>query len=71
MGSDTYPNENEFDNLLNKYGGYSNAFTDVMNTNYQFAVSAKHLKKVLDIFAHFFIDPLLKPDAVNREIEAI
>ena len=34
-------------------------------------IAVNHLEKALDILANFFISPLLKPDAVNREIEAI
>jgi nardilysin len=28
MGSEKYPNENEFDEFVKKHGGYNNAFTE-------------------------------------------
>lgn len=71
MGTKTYPDENKFMSYLNKHGGMSNAFTDDEQTIYYFDVQSSYFNNVLDIFAHFFIDPLFLEDSVDREIEAV
>ncbi|KAK4939060.1 metalloprotease, partial [Elasticomyces elasticus] len=40
MGTEKYPEENEYNQYLTKYGGYSNAFTAPTSTNYYFELSA-------------------------------
>ena len=71
MGSTKYPDENSFSNLISSHGGYSNAYTDMELTNYQFRVDAKGLYQALDMFAWLLKDPLLKEDAQEREIKSI
>ncbi len=71
MGSKKYPNENHYSERLNELGGYSNAYTDVMETVYYFSVFDDGLEEIIDIFSRFFIDPLFNPDSVNREINAV
>lgn len=75
-----YPNEDEYENYLSQYGGYSNAYTDMEDTNYFFAVTTEAgsgeepsdaLKGALDRFAQFFIAPTFDRDVVDREIKAI
>lgn len=36
-----------------------------------FDVERKHFHEALDIFAQFFISPLMKQDSVDREIKAV
>ncbi|KAI7551489.1 hypothetical protein KC319_g13613, partial [Hortaea werneckii] len=36
MGTEKYPGENDYNQYLTKYGGYSNAFTASTSTNYYF-----------------------------------
>lgn len=38
MGSTKYPDENEYDEFIQKNGGSSNAFTELEFTNYHFEV---------------------------------
>ena len=71
MGSQKYPDENEFESFLSAHGGYSNGATDNEVTSYTFEVGPAHLELALDMFAHFFISPLLKRDAMERELSAI
>jgi len=71
MGSKKYPNENHYNTRLNELGGYSNAYTDVMETVYYFNVYDNGLEEIFDIFSRFFIDPLFDPDSVSREINAV
>ena len=39
MGTEKFPNENEYDKYLSNNGGHSNAYTDLQLTNYYFEVS--------------------------------
>lgn len=57
--------------MVSGTGGYSNAYTEATNTNYYFEVSSGQLVKTLNVFSHFFVDPLFSKDAVDREINAI
>ncbi|KAL3809582.1 hypothetical protein ACHAXA_005798 [Cyclostephanos tholiformis] len=39
LGTEKYPNENEYEDYLGRNGGMSNAYTDMEDTNYYFNVS--------------------------------
>ncbi|KAM7283385.1 nardilysin [Ixodes scapularis] len=71
MGSEKYPRENYFDAFLNKYGGSDNAYTECEKTVYKMEVHQKHLGRALDIFANFFVAPLIKEESMERELQAI
>jgi insulysin len=34
LGTDKYPDENEYEQFLNQHGGYSNAYTDMEDVSY-------------------------------------
>ena len=51
--------------------GMSNAYTRVDETNYYFRVEESQLKDVLDVFAHFFVDPLFDSKMVDKEMNAV
>ena len=71
MGTKTYPDENLYQKILSDNNGMSNAWTGGEHTNYHFCIDPHALDKIIDVFAHFFIDPLLKKDAVEREMNAV
>ncbi|KAH7285476.1 hypothetical protein KP509_33G029900 [Ceratopteris richardii] len=71
MGSSKFPDENEYDSFLSKHGGSSNAFTETEHTCYYFEVNHKFLKPALDRFSQFFISPLIKGEAMEREVQAV
>jgi insulysin len=71
MGTEKYPDENHFMEYLNKYGGMSNAMTNDEYTCYFFDIQNMQFWKALDIFAQFFIAPLLKEDSIDRECNAV
>ncbi|KZC14573.1 Nardilysin [Dufourea novaeangliae] len=71
MGSEKYPQENDFDVFIKKRGGSDNASTECELTTFYFEVQEKHLLSALDRFAQFFIKPLMKKDAITREREAV
>ncbi|XP_044495752.1 nardilysin-like isoform X2 [Mangifera indica] len=71
MGSTEFPDENEYDSFLSKHGGSSNAYTECEHTCYHFEVKREFLKGALMRFSQFFISPLVKMEAMEREILAV
>ncbi|XP_018310444.1 nardilysin-like [Mycetomoellerius zeteki] len=71
MGSEKYPQENNFHEFIVKHGGHTNAVTDNEHTTFFFHIQEKYLLPALDRFTQFFIKPLMKKDAIIREREAI
>ena len=71
LGSEAYPQENEFKSYLSAHGGRSNASTSMSQTCYKFDVLAEHAEKVIDIFANFFVAPLFTQSGTNREVNAV
>ncbi|GAB9462814.1 hypothetical protein Gpo141_00000297 [Globisporangium polare] len=71
MGSDKYPDENEFEAFLSTHGGYSNGATECESTRFLFEIGPRHVEKALDMFAQFFIAPLFKQEAMERELLAV
>lgn len=71
MGSEKFPDENEYSSFLSKHGGSSNAYTGSQNTNYFFEVNADHLQGALDRFSGFFTCPLFNQKSTDKEINAV
>ena len=71
MGTEKYPQENEYDAFLSKNGGSDNAFTELEYTLYHFDVAQEKLWEAMDMFSQFFVSPLLRPEAMERELNAI
>lgn len=71
MGSKKYPEENYFSSFISRNGGRTNAFTSPNCTTYNFSVAAAKLQEALDIWAQFFIDPIMGENAVEREMKAV
>jgi nardilysin len=71
MGSEKFPQENDFDSFISKRGGSDNASTDCEVTTFYFECLEKDLFTALDKFAQFFISPLMKRTSISREMEAI
>ena len=66
-----FPKENEYNEFISRNGGQTNAYTSLEETNFQFDVSTDHLSEALDMFAQFFIDPLMTESATEREMNAV
>ncbi len=71
MGSEKFPDENDYDSFLTQHNGSSNAFTEEEATTYHFECAPHAFEAALDRFAQFFIAPLMKPDALDREVLAV
>lgn len=71
FGSKTYPDEDYYDKFVKTNGGYTNAYTASENTVYHFSINSDFLDHALDIFSHFFIDPVFNKEMVDREVNAV
>ncbi len=71
LGTEKYPQPNEYGNFMQSNGGYNNAYTATDHTNYQFEVRHEALAEGLDRFAQFFIAPLFSAEFTGREINAV
>ena len=71
MGSEKYPGENHYSDHISNNGGYDNAYTSLLDTNYHFDVSNEAFGETLDIFAQFFLCPLLSESSTEREMKAV
>lgn len=71
MGSEKYPEENDLDKYINKYGGSDNAFTECEHTVFYFEIVEKAVAGALDRFAQLFISPLMLRGSMDREREAV
>lgn len=80
LGTEKFPGEEDYEGWLSKFGGYSNAYTDMEDTNYYFSITTQQsdsecvsegLAGALDRFAQFFIAPRFEESMVERELRAI
>ncbi len=71
LGTEKYPDENEYNKFLSQNAGSSNAYTALDHTNYFFDVSPKELGGALDRFGQFFLKPLFTESATDREVKAV
>ena len=67
LGTEKYPDPDEYDRFISQHGGSSNARTSFAHTVYFFDVDAPHLAGALDRFAQFFIAPRFDPEFLARE----
>ncbi|CRL00867.1 CLUMA_CG014118, isoform A [Clunio marinus] len=71
LGTEKYPNENEFRAFVSENGGITNAQTFADVTKYFFDVVPEKLSDALDRFSQMFIAPLFCESSVLREISAV
>ncbi|KAF9482803.1 insulin-degrading enzyme [Pholiota conissans] len=71
MGTEKFPQENDYSEFLSKNNGSSNAYTSTSNTNYYFNVATSALPGALERFSAFFHCPLFAPSCTLRELNAV
>ena len=71
LGTEKYPDVEDYKTYLSNNGGYSNAYTAEDHTNYLFEVIHEAYEGALDRFSQFFIAPAFNPDFTKREINAV
>lgn len=71
LGTEKYPETNEYKEFLSQNGGTSNASTWLTYTNYMFKVNNDAYDETLDRFSDFFKSPKLYPEYTDKEINAV
>ncbi|MEP7282631.1 MAG: insulinase family protein [Rubrivivax sp.] len=71
LGTKKYPSDAEFNEYLQRNGGYSNAYTARDRTNYHLEVRPQAFEGAIDRFSQFFIAPLFTPEFNEREVNAV
>lgn len=71
LGTEKYPKAGGYQAYLAAHGGSHNAYTAFDQTTFFFDVESSSFQPALDRFAQFFIAPLLSPQYVEREMNAV
>ncbi|UTW46556.1 insulinase family protein [bacterium SCSIO 12696] len=71
LGTEKYPDSDDYNKFLDANGGSHNAYTAYDVTNYHFSVDSNAYDGALDRFAQFFIAPLFTEKYVQREKNAV
>ena len=71
LGTEKYPDVEDYKTYLSNNGGYSNAYTAEDHTNYLFEVIHEAYEGALDRFSQFFIAPAFNPEFTKREVNAV
>jgi insulysin len=71
LGTEKYPDVNDYGNFITSNGGNNNAYTTTDHTNYQFQIRHEAFAGGLDRFAQFFIAPKFNPEFTSREVNAV
>ncbi len=71
MGTEKYPDSNEFSSIISNFNGLTNAFTAPDKTVYMFSCNENGFLHLIDSFAHFFIDPIFDPSNIAQEMQAV
>lgn len=71
LGTEKYPDTNEYKEFLSQNGGMSNASTWMTYTNYMFKVNNDAYDEALSRFSDFFKSPKLYPEYTEKEKSAV
>lgn len=71
LGTDKYPDPDDYINFISDHGGNHNAYTAFSHTNYFFDIDPDYLHEGLKRFSRFFVAPLFSREYVDRELNAV
>lgn len=71
LGTERYPDTNEYSAFMTANGGAQNAYTWLDITNYMFKVNNNAYDEALDRFSDFFKAPKLYPEYTEKEKNAV
>ncbi|KAJ1910624.1 metalloprotease, partial [Coemansia sp. S17] len=71
MGTEKYPDEDEYRTFISEHSGETNAWTEYSSTSFYFGISNDAFEEALDRFSSFFTSSLFKKDCVDRELCAV
>lgn len=71
LGTEKYPDPDEYGEFMAQNGGMHNAYTADDHTNYMLEVNNDALPEALDRFADFFKAPMFYPEYAEKEVNAV
>ena len=71
LGTEMYPDSDEYSRFIDEHGGSNNAATSLDHTVYFFDIDAAHLEGAIGRFAQFFVAPRFDRDCIERERDVI
>lgn len=71
LGTEKYPDPDEYGEYMSRHGGMHNAYTADDHTNYMFQINNDRLDEALDRFSDFFKAPIFDPEYSEKEINAV
>lgn len=71
LGTEKYPDPDEYGEFMSRHGGMHNAYTADDHTNYMFQVNNDRLDEALDRFSDFFKAPIFDPEYSQKEVNAV
>lgn len=71
LGTDKYPDADEYQAFISQNGGQHNAYTSFEHTNYFFDIDPQGFESGLDRFSRFFVAPLFNTEYIAREMNAV
>lgn len=71
LGTERFPDTNEYSEFMTKNGGAHNAYTWLDITNYMFKANNDAFEEGLDRFSDFFKSPKLYPEYTDKEKNAV
>lgn len=71
LGTEKYPDAEDYGRYLTDHQGSRNAYTAKERTNYFFDVNHEGFRGALDRFGQFFISPLFSSKYTERELQAV
>ncbi|RTE86439.1 MULTISPECIES: insulinase family protein [Gammaproteobacteria] len=71
LGTEKYPDPDEYSEFMSRHGGTHNAYTADDLTNYMFEINNDALPEALDRFSDFFKAPLFTAEYVEKEVNAV
>lgn len=71
LGSEKFPETNQFQTYLASHGGSLNAWTGTEHANFHFEVDDNYLLDALEIFSDMLINPSMELSVIDKEINSI
>lgn len=71
LGSERFPKRDEWEAFLARHGGSSNAVTQECSTAFHYTIQDEFLGESLQRFADMLFHPLLREQALEKEIRAV
>ncbi|EGR32348.1 m16 family protein, putative, partial [Ichthyophthirius multifiliis] len=71
MGSEKYQDKNLFYDLLSINQGQINSYAENGKSNFYFQSANNNFEQILEVWSRFFIDPLLKKEQLERQINTV